>query len=417
MGGAHSHRHGDSDAEVDVSGTARTVLLVSLALAAIATVVGVVLLWPNADQQPPPSLYAGENVTFVGAEVISLSEPCPVKSSDDLAEPPAEEPAGPCNEMVAELSEGESAGHTVEVPDIPPSAARAGLEKGDSVTLVRIEPDDGAPAVYVFQGTNRGFPVAVLAVAFLIVVALVARLRGLLAIVGLVFAGAVVAKFVLPALLAGESAIAVALIGSSAIMFVVLYLAHGLSVRTSTALAGTLVGIAIAAGIGGWAVDASRLSGITHDADPLFLLAPGLEFQGLLTAAVIIAGLGILNDVTITQSSAVWELRAAAPEMSRAGLFASGMRIGRDHIASTIYTIVFAYTGSALVVLLLIQTYQVPFGQLLLDDSIAEEAVRTFASAIALVLAVPVTTGIAAATVTGPVRKVKSEDSAALTDG
>lgn len=405
MGGAHSHRHGDSDAEVDVSGTARTVLLVSLALAAIATVVGVLLLWPDADRQPPPSPYAGENVAFLDAEVVSLTEPCPVQTSEDTAEPPAD-----CGEMTAKLAEGESAGSTVDVPNLPPSASRADLKKGDSVTLARILPEDGAPAVYAFQGSNRGFPAGVLAVAFVIVVALVARLRGLLAIAGLVFAGLVIAKFVLPALLSGESAIGVTLAGSSAIMFVVLYLAHGLSVRTSTALAGTLVGIAITTGIAVWAVDASRLSGITHDGDQLLLLAPDLQFQGLLTAAIIIAGLGVLNDVTITQSSAIWELRAAAPEMSRAGLFASGMRIGRDHIASTIYTIVFAYAGSALVVLLLIALYQRPLGELLLEDFIAEEVVRTFASAIGLVLAVPVTTGIAAATVSGPVRKVKSED-------
>lgn len=411
MGGAHSHRHGDSDAEVDVSRSARTVLLVALALAAIATVVGVVLLWPDADREQPRPPYAGQNVAFLDAEVASVSEPCPVVGPPDAAEPPAEEPAA-CNEMTAKLTEGESEGSTVDVPDLPPSASRADLKKGDSVTLARILPEGGGPAVYAFRGTNRDFPAGVLAAAFVIVVALVARLRGLLAIAGLAFAGLVIAKFVLPALLSGESAIAVTLAGSSAIMFVVLYLAHGLSIRTSTALAGTLVGIAITAGIAVWAVDASRLSGITHDAEQLFLLAPDLEFQGLLTAAVIIAGLGVLNDVTITQSSAVWELRAAAPEMSRAGLFASGMRIGRDHIASTIYTIVFAYAGTALVLLLLIALYERPFGELLLEDFIAEEVVRTFASAIGLVLAVPVTTAIAAATVTGPVRKVKSEDEA-----
>jgi uncharacterized membrane protein len=196
----------------------------------------------------------------------------------------------------------------------------------------------------------------------------------------------------------------VALVGATAIMFVVLYLAHGLSVRTSTALAGTLVGVAIIALLGLYAVDAARLSGVGGEGELLRLQAPDLNFRGLLTCAVIIAGLGILNDVTITQSSAVWELRAAAPEMTRRQLFTSGMRIGRDHIASTIYTIVFAYAGTALAVLLLLSLYDRPVFDLLTDEAIAEEVLRTLASAIGLVLAVPATTAIAAGTVAPAVR-------------
>lgn len=111
------------------------------------------------------------------------------------------------------------------------------------------------------------------------------------------------------------------------------------------------------------------------------------------------AGLGVLNDVTITQSSAVWEARAAAPSMGRRALFQSGMRIGRDHIASTIYTIVFAYAGAALPVLLLLFLYERPVLEMLQTESLSEEIVRTLASAIGLVLAVPVTTAIAALTV------------------
>ena len=126
-----------------------------------------------------------------------------------------------------------------------------------------------------------------------------------------------------------------------------------------------------------------------------------LDFQGLLTCAVIIAGLGVLNDVTITQASAVWELRGAGPQLSRREIFVSATRIGQDHIASTIYTIVFAYAGAALAVLMLIQLYGLPLTELLATEEIGQEVVRTLASAIALVLAVPVTTAIAALTVPG----------------
>jgi uncharacterized membrane protein len=195
--------------------------------------------------------------------------------------------------------------------------------------------------------------------------------------------------------------VAVALVTASAIMYVVLYLAHGVSIRTSTALAGTLGGILMTAAIAAAAVRTSHLSGVSDETgDLLSGYVGGLDFPSLLMGAIVIAGLGVLNDVTITQSSAVWELRAAAPELTRTELFRSAMRIGRDHIASTIYTIVFAYAGAALSVLLLVYLYKLPWLDLLGTEDIATEVARTLCSAIGLVLAVPLTTAIAAATVT-----------------
>jgi uncharacterized membrane protein len=114
-----------------------------------------------------------------------------------------------------------------------------------------------------------------------------------------------------------------------------------------------------------------------------------------LACGVILAGLGVLNDVTITQASSVWELRAASPDMTERQLFASAMHIGRDHIASTIYTIAFAYAGASLAVLMLLTIYDRPLVQLISSESLAEEIVRTIVTSIGLILAVPITTGIA----------------------
>jgi len=242
-----------------------------------------------------------------------------------------------------------------------------------------------------------------------VVVAAVARLRGVLALIGLGFGAFILVKFMLPALLTGESGLGVALVGSSAIMFVVLYLAHGFSMRTSAALAGTLLGVVITAFIGVISVKSSRLSGISDETGAILsTFAGNVNFQGLLTCALIVAGLGVLNDVTITQASAVWELRAAAPDMPRGRLFTSSMRIGRDHIASTIYTIVFAYAGAALSVLLLLYFYQRPILDLLSTEDIAEEITRTLASSIGLVLAVPITTWIAVLTIAPKTRVRRS---------
>jgi uncharacterized membrane protein len=396
MGGAHSHS--SHDTHVGTARLPRLLLLGGLLAAAVATVIGLVVLWPSGDRPRVP--YAAEGVSFPEATVVAAGKACPVIVVDPSNPSPGlpVRPEG-CDELLVELDGGDRV--TVQMP---PGVADSGLRDGDTVELVRIPTQvEGQSATYSYFGTVRDRPLGLLFAAFVLVVGLVARLRGLLALVGLGFAGLVVWVFVLPALLDGSPGAGVAMTASAAIMFVVLYLAHGPSVRTSTALAGTLVGVGIAAAIGAAAISASRLSGLGDEAgSQVYTFASGLDFQGLLLCALIIAGLGVLNDVTITQSSAVWELRAAAPELDRRGLFARGMRIGRDHVASTIYTIVFAYAGGALGGLLLTSLYDRSLADLLTGEALGEEIVMTLAASMGLLLAMPVTTLIAVATVSGP---------------
>jgi len=382
------------------------VLLLALALGAAATVLGLFQLWPHGERAANAVTsveFAAPGVTFPHAEVTRIQPPCPTVNLGGEGGQPLEgqtvEPSPGCGEVTARITTETERGKVVRV-GVPPQVTDAGLAPGDSIELMRTPSAPDAPSTFSFTGVDRNTPLWILLAMFVVVVGAVARLRGLLALVGLGVGGVVLVKFMLPALLAGESGLAVALVGSAAIMYVVLYLTHGPSLRTSTAVAGTLIGVAITAFIGVVAVNATRLSGISDD-DSAFLtgFVGDVSFQGLLTCAIIVAGLGVLNDVTITQSSAVWELRAAAPDLSRTQLFGSAMRIGRDHIASTIYTIVFAYAGAALPVLLLIFIYDRPVLELLSTEDIAAEVVRTLSSAIGLVLAVPVTTAIAALTV------------------
>lgn len=400
MGGSHSHSHAHSHSHdhVDVA-TARLprlLLFAFLAVVVVATVVGVAALWP--DGKRPHAQYAAQGVTYPTATVVKVHVPCPVIMADPSADPGAQpEMPAHCNEIEVKLGSG--AKTTVQAE---PGAVRSGLEPGDKVSLARVPTPDGS-AVYSYWGTQRDLPIGVLAAAFVLVVVVVARWRGLLALVGLGVAAAVFGFWMIPTLLEGASPVLAALTASSAIMLIVLYLAHGLSVRTSTALAGTLAGLLITAGLGAYAVGWARLSGMGGEtSDALMANAGGLDFRALLVAAIIVAGLGVLNDVTITQASAVWELRAASPTMGRRELFASAMRIGRDHIASTIYTIVFVYAGTALGTLLLVALYDRSLLDMLLTEQFAEEAVMTLASSIGLVLAMPATTVIAALTVAGP---------------
>jgi uncharacterized membrane protein len=388
-GHAHGHGHGHAHSaapDVHVAAGPRFALLGILALVAVAVVVGIVGLWPDraAVHRLAHSLdFAAPGVTFPHASVQEVQPACAAGAQATQT----------CGNLRVRVG-----GTTALVP-VPPEVTHSGLKRGSSVQLQRTP---GSPPTYSYYSTDRSGTLWLLIGLFVVVVLAVARLRGLLALVGLAFGGLVVGGWLLPGLLGGHSPPLVGLVGSAAIMYVVLYLTHGLSLRTSAALAGTLAGLAVTAGLGLVTVRLSHLTGVADEGGSILTSVVGhLDFQGLMTCTVIVAGLGVLNDVTITQASAVWELRAAAPGLTRWRLWAGAMRIGRDHIASTIYTIVFAYAGTALTTLLVIELYDRPFLELVGTEQIAEEVVRSLVSAIGLVLAVPLTTAVAALTVPG----------------
>ena len=361
-------------------------MLCVLVPVALGTVIGLVALWPGdeptraeqavAEQFPPGTTYPEVRVASVEAGDCPPGRPC-------------------AGSAVVEVLEGPDAGEYVQV-ELPAEVLSAGLEVGDGLVLTRDGGAEGGPA-YVFFDYERDVPINAFAVAFAVIVTAVARLRGLAALVGLVFAFVILLQFVLPGILGGESPMLVTLIGSAAIMFVVLYLAHGFSARTTTALIGTLFGLTLVAVMGAVAVATARLTGLTSEETvQLSTFDPGLDFSGLVIAGIVVAGLGVLNDVTITQASAIWQLHEVSPEMTCRQLYRRGMVIGRDHIASTVYTLVFAYAGAALPILLLFELYPQPWQVTITSSSLAEEVLRTLVGSIALVLAVPVTTAVGA---------------------
>jgi uncharacterized membrane protein len=365
-------------------------MLLVLVPVGLATVVGLLVLWPGgrpSHAQQVATTYVPPGTTYPEAQVLAVATvPC-------AAGPMT--PQNTCGRALVSVLAGPGTGERQRI-ELAPDVVASGVRVGDRLVLSREGKADGGPN-YQFYDFSRGMPIVVLAIAFAIVVGLVARWRGLRALLGLGCAFAVLLWFVLPALLADESPTLVSLVGSAAIMFVVLYLAHGFSARTTTALLGTLFGLALIAVLGSVAVSAARLAGLTSEQTTfLSTYDPTLKFSGLVLAGVVVAGLGVLNDVTITQASAVWELDEASPDMTWRQLFDRGMAIGRDHIASTVYTIVFAYAGASLPSLLLFELYPRPFWTVLTGSVVAEEVIRILVGGIALVLAVPVTTAIGA---------------------
>ncbi len=371
---------------------------------AAAAALGMWVLRPTGEGRPQSQSFAGQGVTFMQGQVISIAPlPCDQQGSSasepstSSSTPPSGATPAPtsCGRAQVKLTDGPEAGQTVTV-DLPPEVTRQG--PGVGLVVMKV-PAEGTSSPYTYYDMERGRPLLVMALLFALVVILVARGRGVRALIGLVLAAGVVVTYLLPALLEGHNPVGLGLCVSVVIMVVVLYLTHGISTRTTTALLGTFAGLGITALVGAVAVNQVHLTGVSSDENSaLQQVAQQLDLSHLLTCGIILAGLGILNDVTITQSSAVWELQEAgggAAPQSTMRLYRQAMRIGRDHIASTVYTIVFAYAGAALTVLLLISLYDAPLARVLTSADIAEELVRTMASAIGLVLAVPATTALA----------------------
>ncbi len=389
---APAHAHGHAHAHGPAAPATRRVRLTLAALlvpALLVTLAGLVALWPAAADVPARIPVAAEGSTVLRATVTG-----PVDEA--TSEVPARLDAG-------SRAGGEDVGGDAITVNAPPEYVAYGFDEGDRLRVLYIAEAAGAGGTpYVFMDFERGLPIGLLAVAYAVVVLAVARWRGLAALAGLAGAFVVITSFTLPALLTGQNALGVALVTSSLVMFVVLYVAHGFTARTSTALLGTLVGLALTAVLGWWGSGAANITGLTSE-ESLWIpqYAPELSIRGVVLCGIVLAGMGVLNDVTITQASAVWELRAVAPLATRRELYARAMRIGRDHIASTVYTIAFAYVGAALPLLMAVYLSDQNLATSLTSGEIAEEVVRTLVGSIGLVLAIPITTGIAALTVPG----------------
>jgi uncharacterized membrane protein len=372
-----------------VTQRARLWLALLLAPFVLATAVGGVALWPTTHHfKTPPEFQtaAGAPVTYPHATVTSLvATGCQGTAS-----------SGPADHCVVGhflLTSGGQRDRDAAVL-LTPGPGEPVLHVGDHVVLARTADEHGLPAYY-FEDFARGSPLIALTIVFAVLAVLIGRRRGFTALLGLGVVYAVLVEFLLPALLSGRSPVLVALTAGAAVMIAVLYLGHGISARTTVAVLGTLCGLALVGGIGLLAVSGTHLTGLSSDdLTAVQSSAPHVDVTGILLAGLVIGSLGVLNDVTVTQASAVWELHHANPAMGPARLYRSAMTIGRDHIASTIYTLLLAYAGAALPVLLLFTLSSQPLGVLVNSDLAASDIVRSLCGAIGLLLAVPLTTAI-----------------------
>ena len=401
---AHSHQH-SAGGPAPLSPLAARLVVAVLALIGVAVAVGAVALWPSGSRVDIPLPFQnaqGGSVTTEGGHVVSTTlGDCGSPSAGQVltaAPLPGAEGSGACVQSLVGIDTGPNTGADTLL-EFSRGPGQPNLLPGERIRIFR-QVDQRGSTSYGFYDYERAWPLAVLAAAFAVVTVAVARWRGFRALLGIVVAFVVLAVFMLPALRDGAPAVPVALVASAAILFAVIYLAHGVSLRTSAALLGTLTSLVLAAVLSWGAIEMAHLTGLSDDRNNEVAAYLGtVSIKGLLLAGFIVGSLGVLNDVTITQASAVFEL-AHLGHGNRRQVFARAMRVGSDHIASTVYTLVFAYAGSSLPLLLLFSVADRSLGDVLTGESVATEIARSAVGGIALALSVPLTTAVAAALAT-----------------
>jgi uncharacterized membrane protein len=380
---AHSHHHSPSDTDgFATRDVARLLRAVTIACA-ILIGIGAIVLWPSREGTELDPL--GLSADPIAAHVTGVEElPC---TADDTLQ---------CAVVTFELREGDSDGTVASMEMGTDNPIRA----GDDIQVTAVELGDGTTA-YSFYEFERSTPLLVLVVLFVAAVVALGRWRGVGAIAGLGASLFVLAWFTLPSLVDGNNAVAVALVTAGIVAILALYLAHGAGPATDVALLSTFASLALTGALAWIFVEAASFTGFTDDAS-FFLeaLGTGIDPRGILLAGIVIGSLGVLDDVTVTQVSAVSQLHRARPDATRRELFSGALTIGRDHISSTVNTLFLAYAGAALPLLLLFSGIGESVSSVATREIVATEIVRALVGSIGLVASVPISTWLATQVVT-----------------
>ena len=377
MGAGHSH--GERPSLGPAPRQIRVLMAALVAPLVLATLVGLVTLWPDGDLEVSGP---GVDVERGTAEVQSV---------------------GPCRQQVegcqlaqVELLSGPGAPGEAEAL-LPYGSQAPEVVAGDRIIVSFTEQaPDGEQ--YAFQDFDRGPPLLVLLILFAVAVLALSRWRGIGALASLAYSLILIAGFTLPAIMEGASPLLVAVTTAASIMLVTLYLSHGFTVRTTVAMLGTLVSLVVIGGVGWVFTEVGHFTGLVDEGSQYISgIAAQVDLRGLLLAGLVIGALGVLDDVTVTQTWAVWELADVDPDATTRSLFTRAMRIGRSHAASTVNTLVLAYVGATLPLMLVFSALSLPFGVAVSQEVVAQEVVRGLVGGLGIIAAVPVTTAIAAA--------------------
>jgi uncharacterized membrane protein len=343
------------------------------------------LLKPTGTDRPDTTVLGVQNEVYTARVRSVVDRPCPGGGDAALT----------CRLVAFALTAGPDEGTTIELDLASDSPRVSGLSEGDAVLLGR-QPDAPIEARYAFLDPDRRSMLLLLMLLFVGAVVLLGALRGVAALAGLGATTVVLLGFIVPAIVDGRAPLAVSLVGAAAIAYVALYLSHGFNGMTTVALLGTLGGLTCVALLSVVFIALADITGFgSEEAFIVAALGGAIDLRGLALGGMIIGALGAIDDMTVTQASAVSELRAARPGISRRGLTRASMRIGRAHVASTVNTLVLAYAGASMPLLILFILSEQSLGTVANSEALATEIVRTLVGSIGLVASVPITTWLA----------------------
>lgn len=300
--------------------------------------------------------------------------------------------------LLVEIIEGEYQGILMEV-DYGKRQLRNdtyAFSPGDEIFVTLGRDLNGVVSAYYLDYVRTN-PLLILLGVFVAATILLGRWKGVGSLLSLAFTMLVITGYIIPHILAGEDPLRVSLIGSTILLGVTLYTTYGWNLKTHASVLSMIVALLLTGLLSIFFVSFTRLTG-TGEENALFLIQFSqvtINLRGLLLGGMIIGSLGVLDDLVSSHSAAVFEIHDANPALSFHRVFEKSMRIGRDHVAATVNTLVLAYTGASLPLLLLFTLGQGNYGFLLNAAFVAEEIVRTLVGSLGLIAAVPITTLIA----------------------
>jgi len=376
---ARRHRSPHVEADSLASAPGGRALIGAVALLGLLTLLGLILLWPGS-----PTHRSARGFTHTVRATVKRSYVGPCAPASNVR----------CRWLSIAVK-----GKHAEV-DLGPLATSPSLGGGTPIRVSPVSAPAGAAAAtqqqWEFVNIDRSGPLLWLALALLVLSVIVIRVRGLLAAAGVGLSLLLLVKFLVPAILAGEPAMLVALVCALSVMFVTLILTSGFGPQTLAAALGIGSTLLLTCLLALFAVHVAHIDGRTDELSAyLATVNPHISLQGIVLAGMVIGALGVLADTAVTQASAVMALRRTDPQLGPRALYKAAFRVGRDHLSATIHTLVLAYAGAALPLLLITHSSGVGLTDALSTQDIAQPVLATLVGCIGLVCAVPVTTALA----------------------
>ena len=364
----------------------------------LITAVGLLLMWPTGEKGR--------------ADVIQLGAVSAAEVTGVTGEATCREFAGPgCRLIEMTLLDGpfKGRGSAISLPGGEQLAPK--LQPGDRIRVARNSPagidptltegipiDDPAAQPFAFVDFERRSQLIVLVILFSLLVIAFGRFHGARSLLGLGLSLVVVVQWLVPAILEGHPPLLAAMVGSLAVMLLTIGIAHGAGIKSAAAMLGTTGALVLTALLALAAVKLAHITGLSSEQSTLLFFSSGqnLSLEGLVLAGMVVGALGVLDDVTVSQASTVLALRRANPAMEVGRLMKEAMIVGRDHLGATVNTLVLAYAGAALPILLIFANQQTEFGEAVNREPVASEIVAMLVGSIGLIAAVPLTTALAA---------------------